>query len=144
MRKQNVSGGRRGNCTLLNWTLLQTKRCASNPTVLLQYQTFEVLRVDMTSCGPFWRASFCKVNLHKTADIQCNCEGNICNVVVITVPTDGLAPLGARASAGLAMKKFGPLIYTGTTVERDTWMHPIWYVHIIVLLCFGLHIVSMA
>ena len=90
----------------LGWTGLyfRQKGYALYATALLQYLTVEVLKVYVTSYGPFWMTSFSIDNSHKTTDIQWNREGNIWNVVVFTVPAGGLAPLGARATAGLAMK----------------------------------------
>ena len=38
-------------------------------------------------------------------------DGNRNYLVVSTVPADGLAPLGARASAGTVMTKFGTHMY---------------------------------
>ena len=46
---------------------------------------------------------------------QRNSEGNIPYVVVNTVHADGLAPLGARASACTVMTKFGSCIHKGLT-----------------------------
>ena len=45
------------------------------------------------------------------------------SIVIITVTADGLAPLGARPSAGKVMTKFGSRIYTRPALERDKeWM----------------------
>ena len=54
---------------------------------------------------------------------------NIYNFEVITVPADGLAPLGARPSAGTVMTKFGSCIH-GTdspriNMEEIVWSHSI-------------------
>ena len=54
---------------------------------------------------------------------------NIYNFEVITVPADGLAPLGARPSAGTVMTKFGSCIH-GTdsprmNMEEIIWSHSI-------------------
>ena len=40
-----------------------------------------------------------------------NLQELMSNLVISTVPADGLAPFGARASAGIMMTKFGP-VYT--------------------------------
>ena len=41
---------------------------------------------------------------------------NMCNIIVSTVLDDGLAPLGARASANTVMTNFGSRIYTGAAL----------------------------
>ena len=43
----------------------------------------------------------------KNRDCKCNFDGNISKFVVSAVPADGLAPLGARPSAGTVMSKYG-------------------------------------
>ena len=43
--------------------------------------------------------------------------------VVISVPADGLAPFGARTSAGTVMTKFGLIIYMGPALEGWNYQH---------------------
>ena len=40
-------------------------------------------------------------------DNQFNCDGNICNCIVIKVSAGGLIPLGAKASVNTVTTKFG-------------------------------------
>ena len=63
----------------------------------------------MTSYGP---NKFCQI-----IDSQSNFVKNTFDLVVITVPADGLAPSGARPSADAVMTKFRFLIYTGLALE---------------------------
>ena len=55
---------------------------------------------------PFWKISFHEQN--HTTDSQRNIANLPSDTEVITVPADGLAPSGARSSAGTVMTKFGP------------------------------------
>ena len=41
----------------------------------------------------------------------------MCSFVVCTVPADGLAPSGARPSAGIVTTMYGSLIYMGLALE---------------------------
>ena len=47
-------------------------------------------------------------------------EKSMSNFVGCTAPADGLAPSGARASAGTVMTRFGSLIHMGPTLEGIT------------------------
>ena len=53
-------------------------------------------------------------------DNQKNLEENMPNFVVITVPADALAPVGARASAGIVMTKLGSLMYKVLALKELT------------------------
>ena len=49
---------------------------------------------------------------------ESNLAENIYNFVVTTVPADGLAPLGARASAGTVMINFRSRLYRSINTWR--------------------------
>ena len=56
----------------------------------------------------FWMSSFSSMKLHKaTGIVRESMVGNMGSCVVISVPADGLAPLGARPSADAVMTEFG-------------------------------------
>ena len=54
--------------------------------------------------------------VRKIIDSQRNFDGNMSEFVVSTVPADGLAPLGARPSAGTVMTNIRSYIYTYTYI----------------------------
>ena len=49
---------------------------------------------------------------------QRNFQEILSNYVIMTVPADGLAPLGARPSADTVMTKFSSCIYTGPALQE--------------------------
>ena len=62
----------------------------------------------------WWQPSSVKnTNSHR------NFRENVCSIVVITVPADGLAPLGARPSPGTVMTKYESCIYW--------WLYILWH-----------------
>ena len=63
----------------------------------------------MTSSGP--------QQLNELIDIQRNLNERNSNLMAITMPADGLAPLGARPSAGMVMTWFESFKYTGSTLN---------------------------
>ena len=70
---------------------------------------------------PRFHRSFCMAPL-KWFEIINNKRSfteNLCSFVVSNVPADGLAPLGARASAGTMMTKFG---HTGPAIDTLTFL----------------------
>ena len=56
------------------------------------------------------------VNEFEIINGQRSIEGNVDNVVVSTVPADGLAPRGVKPSAATVMTKFGFCIYKSCSI----------------------------
>ena len=63
------------------------------------------------TCMWFWIMWSTGKMLHKIIEGGRNYTKNVSDFVVSRVPADGLAPLGARASAGTIIIKFGSRIY---------------------------------
>ena len=55
-----------------------------------------------------------------------NCDRNMSNCVVSTVPTDGLPPLGARTSAGTVMATFGTCTSTVSITRMNNLGMAFW------------------
>ena len=84
-----------------------------------------VLGDFMWSCWLFSMASSrSKILSQRRYDIiECHriLDENMLKFSVNTVSADGLAPWGARPSAGTVMTKFGSCIYMGPTIEGLEW-----------------------
>ena len=66
---------------------------------------------------PFWITLSAQQRWLAITDSQRNLIENVCNFEVSNVPADGLAPLGARTSAGTLMSKFGSHIHLEPALE---------------------------
>ena len=72
-------------------------------------------------CRPFWITS----SGHRKRRWNRNIEENVSNYTVSSVPADELAPLGAKASAGTMMTKFGFHIFMGPAMESWCVVKPL-------------------
>ena len=90
---------------------------------IVQHRSFsisQILKVQwdfMRSHRPFWLMSSSPQRWHGIVDNNWNLKENMFIFPVITVPTDGLAPSGARASAGTVITKVGSRKYTGLALK---------------------------
>ena len=77
---------------------------------------FNTLKCHMSSLDPVGQCEWCQQNSRRKINIMISRESrdNAClSFLVITVPADGLAPWGARVSAGTVMTLAGPNISSG-------------------------------
>ena len=78
---------------------------------------FEVTRDNRRSRRPLEMTSSVPNMWCKSSDRHINLEEDISSFPVSTVPADGLAPSGARPSAGTMLVKFGSRTFTYTALK---------------------------
>ena len=73
---------------------------------------------------------------HGIIEIQHNLDETCLTFLVSIVPADGLAPLGARTSAGNVLTKFRPCICTGLALHKLTlqaWIYTYAFVSSVII-----------
>ena len=82
---------------------------------LIRIRTFSLKKMSLKKLSTKWQPFCLSLNV-LTLDVADNFV-RFCLFLISTVPTDGLAPLGARTSGDSVMFKFGCCIYLRLTPE---------------------------